>query len=351
MGVAAALGAAASAASLGSSISGLVGGGGGGAGGFGPNGVPLGYQLTGQGPADTQFQDYLKSYGGAASNLPGQVLGPAATAFGNIQNNPGAAGALGTANTISGMGPGIANQQFGAAGQLYGAGNQIIQQGMDPQQQLYQQLQQQTQDRANATNAMYGLGSSPYGAGVANKSLNDFNIEWQNQQLQRQIQASQGAGRAYSGASDLAGLGLGTLQSTGMLPYQTYLGQQNDIFSGISGLTGATQNAFGPTQQLFGDLSSYLSLGQGGTGLAQAGQQQAFSQGQQLQTNLGGALAGLGNNLSQLFGPSSGGTIGPSYTGGTNLDGSLNTPGGLAVGGGDQSFYDPVAADFSFGGY
>ena len=36
------------------------------------------------------------------------------------------------------------------------------------------------------TRTARGLGMSPYGAGVENKALSDFNIDWQNQQLQRQ---------------------------------------------------------------------------------------------------------------------------------------------------------------------
>jgi len=328
-------------------------------------GNPATYIPTGQSGADQQYQSMLAQYGGAAGGLPGQVLGAASGAFGNILNNPYAARAQGYADTAGNAAwQALAPNAFSSASTLFNQGQQaapygqsILQTGFDPQSALYNRMQQQVQDRANATNAMYGLGSSPYGAGVANESMNNFNIDWQNQQLKRQAESIQGygqlqnaIGRDFAGSADLNQIGIGAYQQAGQLPYQAYQGRQNDIFGGLSALTGAYSNAFGPTQQLFGDLGNYLRLGQGASNLAQTGQQSQYGQAIQNQDIFGSNLIGLGNalgggynSLGALFGGSSGGG-GYGTSGSPDMSGYGGMGGGF--GGGDP-FY---GMDYGGGG-
>src|SRR5258708_23118892 len=104
------------------------------------------------------------------------------------------------AGVASGLGQNAAMGAYGAGGQLMGAGQQllpwgqqIMNTGFDPQQALYHRTQQQTQDQTRAGLEARGLDSSPYGAGVEGQTMANFNIDWQNQQLQRQAPAARTA--------------------------------------------------------------------------------------------------------------------------------------------------------------
>ena len=165
---------------------------------------------------------------------------------GNTANNiyqgayQNAANAAGAQYGNVGMGLGAQSQsEFGAANNILAAGQNVYQTALDPQNALYNRTAQQLQDQTGATNSMYGLGSSAAGAGVANQALSNFNIDWQNQQLQRQAQglsAYEGAGQAASGlntnAGQLGSQGAGMQLQGGQVPYTTA--------QTIAGVPGAT---------------------------------------------------------------------------------------------------------------
>lgn len=162
----------------------------------------------------------------------------------------------------------------------------LMQNAYDPQKKLYNQLQQQNQDQTNVMNSMYGLQSSPYGAGVANQSNQNFNINWQNQQLQRMLQANQGAGQDIGAANQLFGGAAQDFLSGGQLPYQAYndvLGGGNNALSQYLGFAGQG-NAL--SQNAIGDWLQYLGMGQSGVGL----NQQAYGLNQQTAGNYGSFL-------------------------------------------------------------
>lgn len=239
-----------------------------------------------QGTADQLYQAIFNQMAPYAAQVPGQVIPQYQQLTQNILQNPYAAMAQQGAGAVSAA-------DLSAAGALSGAGGQVLGTAFDPQSALYNQLQQQTVDQANAMNAMYGLSASPYGAGVANQALQNFNIAWQNQQLQREQQGIQAAGQAYTGASALG-------QTGAALPYSTYLGQQQAGLGALGQLTGGYSAAFGPQESLANLLQSYLGMGQSATGLAQLGQQASFQQQQQLGQQLATALSNP--QLAQLFG-------------------------------------------------
>jgi hypothetical protein len=81
----------------------------------------------------------------------------------------------------------------------------LIQQSFDPQQALYNRTVQQTQEQTRAGLEARGLDMSPYGAGVESSALSNFNIDWQNSQLQRELAGAQGVGGLASGIGGLAG--------------------------------------------------------------------------------------------------------------------------------------------------
>lgn len=79
-------------------------------------------------------------------------------------------------------------------------GQQIMTTAMDPQNALYDRSKQQMTDQVRASLAARGLDMSGAGAGIENQALSNFNIDWQNNLLNRQVA---GAG-AYTGLTGLA---------------------------------------------------------------------------------------------------------------------------------------------------
>jgi len=234
--------------------------------------------------------------------------GAQGAAYGNLANIGAAfpqAGQTAQRQTTSSI-PGLQQAQGG-----------ILQAAFDPQSALYMQLHQQAQQNAQAANAAAGLGASPYGAGLTNQALNNFGIDWQNQQLQRMIQGGQAAGGIGTTIGNLAGAGLNQAitgarampqvfgditglggQMAGLeagaygMPYQAQLGQTQNLLGALGDATNLGNLQYTLPQQALQDLAGYLHLGQLGSGLA-------FPQTTQQLQGLG-ALGGAGSNL--LFG-------------------------------------------------
>ena len=303
---------------------------------------------------------YLPQVMGAAFNpMYGQAVS-------DVANNPYYAGAM------SGAQQGAALGGQGAEN-LYGMGQGIMMSGFDPQSALFGRGQQRTMDRANALNAMSGVGTSPYGAGTANTALTNFDLDWQDRQLGRQTSAAQASSPLFRAAPELAATsaampsatymgqidallkalnqqisaaGLGVTQGSGLLqgagnaigqadtlgksiaantaqfgglPYSTgaTIGSnaQNSIanlLQQLSGITNIGNDQFKLPLDVMGQLKSYMGLGQDASRLSGQLGQQGFNQTAQ---GIGGLLSG-GN---MLFNPTSGmfpGTLGSLGLGG-----------------------------------
>lgn len=153
---------------------------------------------------------------------------------------------------------GIAN--LGTTG--LSAANQILQTGFDPQNALYNQQYSQSQAQQNALNAMNGVAGSPYAAGVSGQTGNNFNIDWQNAQLARQVQA---LGAYDSAASTYAG-DLSNLTSTGMNNLATGINSGVSDYNALVG--GAVNNATNLINTGTGALNSGINTAVGAqTGL------------------------------------------------------------------------------------
>jgi len=250
---------------------------------------------------------------------------------GNYQNAANAAGSqygnLGTQLQ------GAAGQQFGAQTGLLNAGQQLYQTSLDPQNALYNRTVQQLQDQTGATNSMYGLGSSGAGAGVANQALGNFNIDWQNQQLQRQATGLQGygaavgqAGQAGAQGGALGGAGAGYTLQGGQTPYSTAQGIAG-AYGNLAGqyATGVEQGPLSSAQAVGGQGIQYMNYGQGA--------QQVPYQSQVAGAGAAGALASqginaIGNNpqvqsqLGSSFGNLFGGSPSQGYFGSTQTPGN-----------------------------
>lgn len=292
---------------------------GGGSGGPGSN-VTM---LPGMEQMAQQYQAALPQYLSQAQQYQGAVNPAYANqAFQAAFNNPYAAGlqqAGAQAGQLAGQYAPMAQQAalgaFGAGQQALGAGQQIWQTAQDPQQALYNRLQQQTLDRANVANTMYGLGASPAGAATANQALGNFNIDWQNQLLQRQLagQGALNAGIGAYGAANQQGLGMGQagmgLQlQAGAIPYQTAQGLAQDQFGAIAQAQQAMQGGLMPYQQNIANMGGYLGLGMGAQQQQLAAQQAQYANQQQNAANTAQFATNLvGRGMNAYYGQQPGG--------------------------------------------
>lgn len=254
--------------------------------------APTPYQPANQAGADQGFQSGVQQLSGAGSQLYGQVAPQLSQITSNVANNPyyqqAQQGAQTAATTATSQ---VAPQQLQGASQLSGlsqigglAGLSTLNSGFDPQSTLYNQQYQQQLDQQNAINAQSGVSGSPYGASVAGQASQNFNTNWQNQQLARQIAAlgaygtNLGAvGAGQTTASNLGTAGLNTQASAAQLPSDIYLQQQQAQLAALSSQVQGTTQALGPTQTATQDQGAYLNIGQtasqGATTAAQANNQ------------------------------------------------------------------------------
>ena len=237
----------------------------------------LGGILGGMNPAPSAQQ--LPNQAGAASSLYSDI-GGFYNPYSQVQpieyqqmlaamNNPELKGYMSGAKT-AGRGYDLAGLQAQAGGGLlmndaYG----LYQMGFDPQQALYDKLRQQNTDQSAVMASMYGVGSSPYGAGLADQSNTNFNIDWQNQQLQRALQASQGIGQDVTGAQQMYGAGAQDYLMGGKVPYDAYNTALGGVNSAINTYMGGAQQGNQLQSDPINAWLQYLGMGQGAVGMNQ----------------------------------------------------------------------------------
>ena len=223
---------------------------------------------------DTLFQNLVNS---STSNNPYATYTPQATATYNAQaNNPYASAYQNLANTSGAASNTTGNLDLANSSALSGAGNtaltganQVLNMGFDPQSTLRNQTQQQVMDQANATNAMSGTGTSPYGTSVSNQANSNFNIDWQNQQLQRAIQAlsgytsgTAGAQNDFSGANTMGTAAASNFNAAGATPFtaaNNITGNQTTALNNLLNTIGTGSQNYSQTD--IADIMQYLGLG------------------------------------------------------------------------------------------
>lgn len=238
-------------------------------------------------------------------------------------------------------------QVFGEANSILPYAQQVFQTGLDPQQQLYNWLQNQNTQQSEANASAAGVGTTPYGVAETDQANMLFNINWQNQQLQRQIAALQSGAGAIGTAAGIqqtgtgietagtgietagtgieqagtnvqtAGLGLAEqapafISGTSAIPYATRSGITSADLSTI-GQAGANQNI--TIQDLLAFLSGQNQVNQVGNQTSQVGLQQSQIEAQQ--------LAALVSGASGLAGGLLGGATGTGVSGLSSLGSGL----------------------------
>lgn len=260
-----------------SAVSGLVGGVAGSLFGSSTPSVPnvQVYQPTGTAAADTSYQNLINSN---IANNPYAAYSPQATqTFQQQFNNPYAglyqdsANAAGTAYGTTGTNAVNASGALNTAA-LAGlpAATQALNLGFDPQSALYKQQLQQLNDQVGANSAARGITNSPYGASVANTADTNFNIDWQNNQLQRALSALSGYSGAVSGAGNqatqagsLGAQGANALNDQGAVPFtaaNNVSTNQNTALTNLLSILG-NSGAGAYNSNDLNALMNYLKLG------------------------------------------------------------------------------------------
>lgn len=323
------------------------------------------YQPAGTAGADTNIQNLLNSNTAAVSGANNPYTANSsniAQLFQSLFNAPTAggyntsAGNAGTAYTNAGnMASNASGQINNSALSLLPGAAQVMQLGLDPQNDLYNRSLQQNTDRANVNNAAYGL-TGQQAAGNTNQANKDFNIDWQNNELQRAIAGLSGAGNAITSASgnainasNLGTTGAGNILQGGATPYNTsgniYNNQQTALQNYIQQLLGPVTSS----QSTIGDLSGYLGQGINSSASGASAALGNFNAQNNAQANLGSGLAGGANLISSIF--SGGGGGGSSQAAqealATSQLGSSYGPAAISSGGvGD--FLSSIGSLFSF---
>lgn len=189
-------------------------------------------------------------------------------AYGAIGSIPGAIAATGynPANTVQ-QGQGIINSVQGLPQYAQAA----LQSGFDPQNAYYAQMQNQNQQQALAMEAAQGVSGTPYGAGLTNQSNQNFNLNWENQALQRQAQGAGTAANLYGAYGSGVGQGAGLQQSGGQFAAGVPQMQAQDYTNYLQAGTGASNartSAFDSTQRA--SQAQWSGIGQLGGALAGA---------------------------------------------------------------------------------
>jgi hypothetical protein len=174
------------------------------------------------------------------------------------------------------------------------------------------------------------------GAGIANQNQQNFDINWQNQQLGRQTQGLQAIGQAYGQAGQLGQAGAQATLTGSQLPYQTAQG-----IAGTPGQLGNTygqylqSNVYNPAQGMESQIIPYLNYGQGATSNAY---NQASNSAGALGSAVSQGIGGLGTQLQNAGGFANlfGGTTG-SFGGG-NFSGAFNSNPYYSGGGNSYGF-------------
>ena len=261
------------------------------------SGVPY-YTPQWQSGADQQWQSLMQQAGNSTKNLSSTV-DPAmlSSLYKSLGLNYG--GLESAANTAGSQAGSIGTMDYNSGANLMQGANGILNMAFDPQNALYNKTAQTLTDQTRAGEAARGLGNSPVGASIEGQALGDFNLNWQNNQLQRAESGVGAAGTAYGQGATVAGMAPGMTYNSGALPLQAY--QTAAAAPGQAANTYSTELAqsLAPLLNQYQGLSQYLNYGQGQANGASGAfnTQQNFNAGQQ-SSAVQGLLTGLGNTNS-----------------------------------------------------
>lgn len=238
--------------------------------------APQPYQPPNQALSASQAQGASGSLGQLGAYGQNTLIPGLQSVYGNLANNPyygqyqagmGSTGQLGIGFGAGEVAQGQGLEALGNQYQSYIPG--VMATAYDPQNALYNQQRTAQGDQTNAILAQQGLGGSPFAAGVGAQAGTNFNLDWQNNQQQRQIAglgAAQGLGQLdaslQTAGGDLGAAGLNTMYQGYAAPYQAFVGNQQTLDQALAAIgqgLGTTGNLYG---QESGSALGYLGVGQ-----------------------------------------------------------------------------------------
>lgn len=346
------------------------------------------YQPQFQGGMDQNFWNMIQQLQQQNQSLQGQVDPTLLSAFQQMgamdySGLINAADRSGAASTNYGdLLQQLSQQQRGQIPQMQAAQDAIFKSSMDPRGELRSREEQHLIDQSNAINSMYGLGTSGVGGATTKQAVSDFGLNWENQQLARQLQGIQGMnttntaiGRDIGASAQLYGGSPTAYMAGGATPLSAREHAAQAPMSAAQQYMGAMQQGLNPMYQLLNPQLQYMNYGVGANAGAfdasmrnagfQSGQQygsmNSLFQGlqnpnsfQQMQSFFGGGsptvpgsdVSGWGTGSSSAFGGSDAyGWGGPSAWG-TDAGGMFSGGGawgGAASGMGDFFSMDTLA--------
>lgn len=217
-----------------------------------------------------QFRALTDDAGDIASDMGALATGSSAQ-----QGLAGAQAGADYAGATAGAGANLATNVF-----LPGA-QSLFDMGMDPQNELYDRTLHQTREQQRVGQAARGVSMSPYGAGLENDAIKDFNIDWREGALDRAIRGGGAATNMARSGFDLGNDASQLAASGALLPYSTEMGFKQDEMAANDASRGNIERLanFGTTgnqvkQSQIGNMLQYLGLGPGYQSAA-TGQQNA----------------------------------------------------------------------------
>jgi hypothetical protein len=250
------------------------------------------------------------------STLPNPYTGANADEYGNItQNlisNPYANTYQAGANSAGAAAGTLGNQAFANSGTLSNYASNVMNLGLDPQNALYNQQYYNTAQQTDADLSARGLNNSAAGAGIASNNLNNFNIDWENNQLSRAEGGLSAGSSAYGEAENLGESGVSDINNSGLLPYNA----SETVYTNIGNALNNYANFLSQGQ----NYNNSIANTEDGLYNSQINADNlAFEEAKENQKNDGSFLSSL---LGGSGGSGSGGSIFSSLLGGSGGSGS-----------------------------
>ena len=173
----------------------------------------------------------------------------------NVGDRTGLDQAMAGARTAADYGGQTAGNLFGLSNTATQGANQIYQNAFDPQNALYNRTLQQVQDQTRAGQAARGIELSGYGANLEGQNISNFNIDWQNQQLGREVTGLQGFTTAGNAAQQYGTGATNLAASSAALPMNTNTGYWQSQ-AGLLNSLGAAGGQAGQIGTMAGNIGT-----------------------------------------------------------------------------------------------
>lgn len=222
-----------------------------------------------------------------------------------------------------GQAAGDAYKQMATAAGGYGTaagdmGRQIQTTAFDPQGQLHDYLRQQTTDASRAADSARGTAMGPVSSGNESTALRNFELDWQNRQLGRQMAGGQSATGLFDASLGYMGAVPGATMAGARAPIAGQTAAYGAPMDFSTQFLGAENAMFQPQAAMATSMAQpYLQFGtQSGSNLYNQRLGRAMDQTQMIAGGFNSAFGGGAGDPSQWFGYGGGNPFSMSSWGG-----------------------------------